>query len=629
MADYKGIKGFTIPNVSSDPSDPILGQIWYNSTSGTFKGEVVGVAAWSSGGNINTARAQTTCAPDGTSTAGLLFGGSPGDVAVTESYNGTSWTEVNDLNLGRYEIGAGGTQAAALAFGGWGPGSAQDETETWNGTSWTEVSDLNVASRGLASCGTQGAALAIGGGRTPSETTSATVEQWNGTSWTEVNDLNTARKYFPGAGTVTAGLAMGGSSNPAGPGTQALTESFNGTSWSEVNDMNTARRSNSGFGTQAAALTMGGDTAPTTAVTESWNGTSWTEVADLASARTTSASGGTSADGLIAGGYVAPAVINISEEWLAPAAFKPIYEGQVYYNTTSNALKLTTKSISSGVWASGTAINSGRQGQGSAGVKTAGMIMGSGPVPAGRDQTEVYNGSTWTESGDLNTGRGGRISGWGTITAGVAAGGENGTLANAEEYNGTGWTAVTAMNTGRRNAGSAGTQTAGLIVGNPGADATSEEYNGTGWATGGTLNTGRSSLGGGGTLAASIMSGGEIPGSTTTPNTETYNGTSWTETGNLNTTRNAYGSSISGTTSNLLIFGGAPMASSPYMTETEHFNGTSWTELADLATGARTQGGLGTGVSSVSAGGAISGDSAATVVEEWTAPIANETVTVS
>jgi hypothetical protein len=302
--------------------------------------------------------------------------------------------------------------------------------------------------------------------------------------------------------------------------------------------------------------------------------------------------------------------------------------GQIWYNSTSATLKGRVEGFSVGAWASGTAINSGRQGQGSAGVQTAGMIMGSGPVPAGRDQTEVYNGSTWTESNDLNTGRGGRISGMGTITAGVAAGGENGTLDNAEEYNGTGWTAVTAMNVGRRNAGSAGTQTAGLIVGNPGGTATSEEYNGTGWTTGGELSTGRSSLGGGGTLAASIMSGGEIPGSTTTPNTETYDGTSWTETGNLNTTRCSYGSSISGTTSNLLIFGGSPTASSPYMTETEHFNGTSWTELADLATGIRTQGGCGTGALAVSAGGAISGDSAADVVEDWSTE-ATVTVTTS
>jgi hypothetical protein len=33
MATYKGIQGFTIQNLSADPSNPIEGQVWYNSTS--------------------------------------------------------------------------------------------------------------------------------------------------------------------------------------------------------------------------------------------------------------------------------------------------------------------------------------------------------------------------------------------------------------------------------------------------------------------------------------------------------------------------------------------------------------------------------------------------------------------
>ena len=37
MATYKGIKGFKIENLAADPSNPIEGEIWYNSTSGTLK----------------------------------------------------------------------------------------------------------------------------------------------------------------------------------------------------------------------------------------------------------------------------------------------------------------------------------------------------------------------------------------------------------------------------------------------------------------------------------------------------------------------------------------------------------------------------------------------------------------
>ena len=36
MADYKGIKGFKVQSLASDPSAPV-GQVWYNSTSATLK----------------------------------------------------------------------------------------------------------------------------------------------------------------------------------------------------------------------------------------------------------------------------------------------------------------------------------------------------------------------------------------------------------------------------------------------------------------------------------------------------------------------------------------------------------------------------------------------------------------
>jgi hypothetical protein len=51
MATYKGIQGFTIQNLSADPSNPIEGQVWYNSTSNVWKvEEATAVGAWASGG---------------------------------------------------------------------------------------------------------------------------------------------------------------------------------------------------------------------------------------------------------------------------------------------------------------------------------------------------------------------------------------------------------------------------------------------------------------------------------------------------------------------------------------------------------------------------------------------------
>jgi hypothetical protein len=59
MATYKGIQGFTIQNLSADPSNPIEGQVWYNSTSNVWKVEEATTAgAWATGNNMNTARKQ-------------------------------------------------------------------------------------------------------------------------------------------------------------------------------------------------------------------------------------------------------------------------------------------------------------------------------------------------------------------------------------------------------------------------------------------------------------------------------------------------------------------------------------------------------------------------------------------
>ena len=71
--------------------------------------------------------------------------------ADTESWNGTNWTEVNDLNTARYyAAGAYGDQYCRFMFW-WSTdqpgGSTVANTESWNGTNWTEVNDLNTATR--------------------------------------------------------------------------------------------------------------------------------------------------------------------------------------------------------------------------------------------------------------------------------------------------------------------------------------------------------------------------------------------------------------------------------------------------------------------------------------------------
>jgi hypothetical protein len=56
MTDYINIKGQNIEVVASDPSNPTSGQIWYNSTSQTLKGQGFAAGSWASGTSMGTAR---------------------------------------------------------------------------------------------------------------------------------------------------------------------------------------------------------------------------------------------------------------------------------------------------------------------------------------------------------------------------------------------------------------------------------------------------------------------------------------------------------------------------------------------------------------------------------------------
>ena len=118
MTTYKELKGTNIQAVSSDPTYPIDGQVWYNTTDNVLKGNRGYSAAWATGGTLNTAR--YVLAGAGTQTLGLAFGGlnTRFNTANTEKYNGSNWTEVNNLNTSRQELSGGGTQTSAICIGG-------------------------------------------------------------------------------------------------------------------------------------------------------------------------------------------------------------------------------------------------------------------------------------------------------------------------------------------------------------------------------------------------------------------------------------------------------------------------------------------------------------------------------
>ena len=319
MATYKGIQGFSVQNLSSDPTaSEATGQLFYNSGTGKFKIGVAGTGAWSEGGTLNTPRMST--GQGGIQTAAVCFGGRvPADTALTEEYNGTAWTEVNPLNAARTQIcGFGIVQTAVIAAG---PPAV---CETYDGTSWSEGNDQNSGAISRAGVGTATAGLAVAGlhpTSTPT-TTSVSTETYDGTSWTQVNNINTGRKTMGNAGTQTAAIVAGGNTIPGA--VIDIVEEWDGTSWAAGTALAVTRGNMSGDGTQTDAMIFGGIEPGNTAKTEKWNGSSWTEVGDLATARSDlpgcGAGAGTTTTALCTAGYITPSPFgsNLTEEWTDP-----------------------------------------------------------------------------------------------------------------------------------------------------------------------------------------------------------------------------------------------------------------------------------------------------------------------
>jgi len=330
MATYKGLKGLKVQSLASDPTAN-EGQIWYNTASDTLKYDSVAAGAWASGPTVNITRNQ--CAGAGRSnSAALLLGGTltdfypPYSAIKTESYDGTSWTNVADFGtLRSYFTGCGSQTAAIISTADANPVPLTAKTETYNGTGWTEEADVNTARKEAALGGTTTAALLTGGAPSPV----AITEDYNGTSWTEVGSLNTARWKLAqsGAGTPTAYLAMGGMTTSGVPSTTTKTEAWNGTAWTEVNVLGSGRYGAGSSGDQTNSMFFGGKTIPAPSTSnELWNGTSWTEIANMGKASHNAGSAGNagSTSSIMIAGETPP-VNNTTEEWDgAPAVVKTV-----------------------------------------------------------------------------------------------------------------------------------------------------------------------------------------------------------------------------------------------------------------------------------------------------------------
>jgi len=597
MTTYKELFGKAVKYLSTDPTTEAEGQVWYNSTSGTFK-SVVATAAWSSGAPLITARSYGGGGGSSQLAAWYAGGYVTAAVANTEEYNGSGWSASNNINTTRYRIDGTGTLAAGLIAGGVVPSPAVSAaTEEYDGTSWaTSPGSLNTARGYGATTGIQTAALMFGGNTNtadpPASNTGAT-EEYNGTSWTSnPTSMNDPRKYVTGVGTQTATIGFAGTTIPGtNPG---AAEEYNGSTWTTVSTTNSGSFGRAGFGIQTSAIAAGGIGIGTT--TEKYDGTTWT---------VSSATLGTPmSDGGDAGN--------------TPSSAGVIFGGRLgsspYGNTAvTEEYNFSASVITAAAWASGGNMNTTRRGLTSVGTQDSAVAFGginTSPPFLSTTATESYDGSAWTSVAGMNTER--RASGGaGNQTAGLAFGGfsnpiPGGTTAT-ESWNGSAWTTEpgTMASPARSNYfGSCGIQTAALACG---ATSATEEYDGTSWTTSNPLNTARGGNSSVGLLTAALAFGGEVPGPT--GSTEEYDGTSWTAANPLITSRHILGGA--GTQTLALAFGGEPIQG-----KNEGYDGTNWSTRTSMTTARRLLGGCGTQTLALASGGGTPSDTNAT--EEWT-----------
>jgi len=274
MSTYQQIYGETIETTASDPSNPTIGQIWYNTTNDILKYRttVPGSNVWAAEGNLAQARGTGGGSPAGTDISALASGGASGPTTFSssEEYDGTSWTAGGSLNRSTQRVG----------FGSFGSQTAN----------------------------------AICGGGNPY--TSAT-EEYDGTSWTSVNGLPVSKSYMGSSGTQVAGLISQGYNDPDQTDTQPGSQEYDGTNWSAGGNCQQGSYNHTQFGIQTAAVLVGGYNPSTTYLSraEEYDGSTWTSVNSAPAVFNAAASGGSQNNGIVAGGSNSTSALSSAFEY--------------------------------------------------------------------------------------------------------------------------------------------------------------------------------------------------------------------------------------------------------------------------------------------------------------------------
>ena len=234
--------------------------------------------------------------------------------------------------------------------------------------------------------------------------------------WTTRANMGYSTYNGVGWGGVNANMCIGGQ--------DVGSQTWNGSSWTTLTNPSTSPMDSMSAGTSTAGLYFGGRiSASWTFINsgETWNGSSWSAASGtLPNVKATNGSGATPNAAFAAGGSITDG---------NPMSYSATYDGTA--------------------WTVQGNINTARRNGGSAGIATAGVLLGgyNDNTSTQVRVTENFNGATWSNSGLLlNTATNNNFPGGGQQTAAYRVGHYNQTW--VEGYDGSTWASCTGLNTG-------------------------------------------------------------------------------------------------------------------------------------------------------------------------------------
>ncbi len=196
---------------------------------------------------------------------GKYYSGSVG-YSLVEHWNGTSWSVVASPNPGTTDNELDGVTTLsssnvwAVGYFNSGVAGTDDQalTEHWNGTSWSVIPSPNVATldyvRGVTAVSSSDI-WAVGAYANSGSGFQSLVEHWNGTSWSAVSSPNpgTSDTEPIGVDAISSSDVWTVGGYNSGTVNGSLTEHWDGTSWSVVSSPSPGAGGNHLYGVTAVS----------------------------------------------------------------------------------------------------------------------------------------------------------------------------------------------------------------------------------------------------------------------------------------------------------------------------------------------------------------------------------------